>query len=262
MRPFITFDGVSKSYGSCHPLIDSSFSIARGDAFFVHGERGAGHSTLANLVTGFTTPTAGTIRIDGLDPALYRRRYGVGYASTTRAAIVAPAGGAVPRPEGRRARLVLDRRSGGPPAGPGATDAHPRSTADTGGGATHAPRLRPHRREFADRALDAPYVGLDLSWRPTINGIIRELAASGAAVVVVGKDIATLMSATHRRVWLEDGKISSPALQRKPWPQPTRPREWGVDRKWSLEHDGARPEDFTPDGPWSSYDDVDRWDKP
>ena len=48
---------------------DVSFSIAPGETFSLVGESGCGKSTLARMVSGIYRPTAGSIRLFGIDTA-------------------------------------------------------------------------------------------------------------------------------------------------------------------------------------------------
>ena len=48
---------------------DVSFSIAPGETFSLVGESGCGKSTLAMMVSGIYRPTAGSIRLFGIDTA-------------------------------------------------------------------------------------------------------------------------------------------------------------------------------------------------
>ena len=46
---------------------DVSFHVPRGELFGLLGENGAGKSTILQMLSGLTTPDAGTIRVDGID---------------------------------------------------------------------------------------------------------------------------------------------------------------------------------------------------
>ena len=80
----IELDHVSFRYGPKAPLLldDVSLRIRRGEHVAIVGPSGCGKSTLLRLVLGLLEPTAGTIRIDGvdlrtLDREALRRRIGV-----------------------------------------------------------------------------------------------------------------------------------------------------------------------------------------
>lgn len=82
----ITFDRVGKRYTSwrgreVRALEDLTLEVRRGEVFGLAGPNGAGKSTLISLLLGFLGPTAGTVRIDGLEPRRYVARFGVSYLS-------------------------------------------------------------------------------------------------------------------------------------------------------------------------------------
>lgn len=56
-----------KHYGSKVALTDVSFSIREGEVVGLLGLNGAGKSTTMNILTGYLSATAGTVRIDGHD---------------------------------------------------------------------------------------------------------------------------------------------------------------------------------------------------
>jgi ABC-2 type transport system ATP-binding protein len=56
---------LSKTFGQKQVLRDMSFGIAPGDVIGVLGKNGAGKTTLLELILGFTSPTAGAIRVFG-----------------------------------------------------------------------------------------------------------------------------------------------------------------------------------------------------
>jgi erythritol transport system ATP-binding protein len=56
---------VTKIYRSTHALKGVNFDIHRGKVTTLFGENGAGKSTLMKILSGVTTPTAGTIVLDG-----------------------------------------------------------------------------------------------------------------------------------------------------------------------------------------------------
>ena len=78
--PAAEFLSVSKSYGSVAALCDVSFTLRRGETVGLLGRNGAGKTTTLNLLTGYLTPSSGTVRIAGedmkRDPAFCKRRIG------------------------------------------------------------------------------------------------------------------------------------------------------------------------------------------
>jgi NitT/TauT family transport system ATP-binding protein len=60
--------GVSKRYGNTTVLESIDLAIAQGEFVSLIGPSGCGKSTLLKLISGLTTPTTGSILIDGLTP--------------------------------------------------------------------------------------------------------------------------------------------------------------------------------------------------
>ena len=63
----IEVESVGKQYGDFVALADVSFRIGRGEIVGLLGPNGAGKTTLIRMLTGFFEPSAGTIRIHGVD---------------------------------------------------------------------------------------------------------------------------------------------------------------------------------------------------
>ena len=64
---------LSRNYGELKAVQDVSFSIDHGEIVGLLGHNGAGKTTIMKMLTGYLEPSAGTIRIDGLDIAEQRR---------------------------------------------------------------------------------------------------------------------------------------------------------------------------------------------
>jgi peptide/nickel transport system ATP-binding protein len=77
--PILVADSLVKHFKLPHhrsrltAVDDVSFSIARGTTHAIVGESGAGKSTVARIVFGFTKPDAGTVTFDGVDVAALDR---------------------------------------------------------------------------------------------------------------------------------------------------------------------------------------------
>jgi peptide/nickel transport system ATP-binding protein len=90
-EPLVEIVAVSKAFpirggligglrGEVRAVNEVSFRIARGEAFGLAGESGSGKSTIARMILGLETPTAGAILIEGRDFAgerNWRRRASV-----------------------------------------------------------------------------------------------------------------------------------------------------------------------------------------
>src|ERR1700739_3526106 len=77
----IRVQNLVKKFGSFSAVNDVSFDVAAGEIFAFLGPNGAGKTTTIKMLTTLLKPTAGTIELDGLDPAKHqnevRRRFGI-----------------------------------------------------------------------------------------------------------------------------------------------------------------------------------------
>lgn len=76
----IEVTGVSKFYGSKTGVKGLTFRVNSGEILGLLGPNGAGKSTTLRMLTGYLTPSSGSIRIDGIDlwenPAAVRAKLG------------------------------------------------------------------------------------------------------------------------------------------------------------------------------------------
>lgn len=63
------WSGATKRYGRVTAVRDVSLSLRAGEATALVGHNGAGKTTLIKLMLGLVRPTAGTVRVLGVDPA-------------------------------------------------------------------------------------------------------------------------------------------------------------------------------------------------
>lgn len=63
----IEVDNLTKYYGTKCALDKISFSVKKGEVLGFLGPNGAGKSTVMKIITGFLSPTEGTVKVDGLD---------------------------------------------------------------------------------------------------------------------------------------------------------------------------------------------------
>jgi ABC-2 type transport system ATP-binding protein len=67
MSAMIEIRGLVKHFGSLKAVDGVSFDVGQGEVLGFLGPNGAGKSTTMKMVTGFLTPTAGTVRVAGHD---------------------------------------------------------------------------------------------------------------------------------------------------------------------------------------------------
>jgi len=65
--PRLQVTGITRSFGGVHALRDVTLSVDDGSILGIIGSNGAGKTTLFDVCSGFVTPDAGRIRLDGRD---------------------------------------------------------------------------------------------------------------------------------------------------------------------------------------------------
>ena len=71
MSVLIEVDKLTKSFGPFIAVDNISFSLKRGEVLGVLGPKGAGKTTTMRMITGFLSPTAGSIKVCDNDVAKY-----------------------------------------------------------------------------------------------------------------------------------------------------------------------------------------------
>jgi ABC-2 type transport system ATP-binding protein len=77
----VSIEGVSKLYGSVAAVSDVTLEVRRGEVLGLLGPNGSGKTTLLRMLTGYLSPTAGRLSVDGFDTERQRMeaRRRIGY---------------------------------------------------------------------------------------------------------------------------------------------------------------------------------------
>ena len=214
MTPLLEARGLSRSFGGLRAVAGLDLTVAPGEMLGLIGPNGAGKTTVFNLLSGFLAPDGGDVRFNGrsivgLPPHAICR---LGLARTFQ--ITRPFArmtvlenvrvGALARhpqtPEALgRAREVVERVGLGARAGVAAT------------GLTIAERKRLElaralATEPALLLLDEVMAGLNPTEVEAIIRLIRDVHASGIAVVLIEHNMRAVMTLSHRIVALSFGE--------------------------------------------------------
>ena len=229
--PLIELDGVVKAFGPSVALAGLDLRVRSGQITVLLGPNGAGKTTAIRMITGAFTPDAGTVRTFGLDPgrdgdavrarcgvvsakpSLYDRlngwdnlRYsaelhGLGRGPTVDARIAEAAGRF-------GIDVALDAQVGSYSTGMKTRLALARSVL-------HHPDLL---------LYDEPTSGLDPESSHAVLGLVREMAAEGATVVMSTHLLLEAEGLADQVVMMENGTTvmagSTDDLMRRYWPRP------------------------------------------
>lgn len=207
-------------------LHDISLRMSEGEILGIAGVAGNGQRELAEVIAGLRRPSAGTIRIRGQEYVSHTPqeaiRLGVGYVPDDRLGTgLAPNATAA-----ENLALKAYRRepfSRGPFLRHERIGAHARALMERydvrGGADTSTVRSLSGgniqklllAREIAARPAGlvavSPTRGLDVAATQSVRTLIVELAASGAAVLLISEDLDEILTLSHRVAVLYEGRI-------------------------------------------------------
>lgn len=188
-----------------------SFAIRRGEVFGLLGPNGSGKSTTIKMLLGLLRPTAGTVRLFGLDPSSPRAKARIGYLPElshfhpylTPRETLRYYGGLFDMPSTlrhERAERLLARV--------GVLDAADRPVGEFSKGMARRIGLAQALLNEPDLViLDEPTSGLDPIGRHDVKMLIKALAAEGRTVLLSSHLLAEVEDVCDRVVILGDGQI-------------------------------------------------------
>jgi Cu-processing system ATP-binding protein len=209
-QPAIELAGVAKHYRDAEAVRGVDLSAGQGEYLALVGHNGAGKTTLVKLMLGLTRPTAGSVRVLGVNPvsgnAVALRR-AIGYLPETVAFQGAMSGREVlcfyARLKGETARacdMLLDRV--------GLAEAARRRVRTYSKGMRQrlglaqallgAPRLL---------FLDEPTTGLDPSLRRMFYDIVEELRHEGTTALISSHALSEIEARTDRVAIMKKGRL-------------------------------------------------------
>ena len=211
----LTVSDVTKSFGGVVANRRVSFAVAAGELVGVIGPNGAGKSTLFDLITGFQRPDAGRVTFDGHDITALRpdRISHLGIARTFQKLRPFPGMTAI---ENVMIGAFHDTSDVGT-----ARAAAQRALEAVGLGDrahTHARGLSTGQRKRLELAralatrprlllLDEVTGGVDQGTVPGLIRLVRELHATGLALVVIEHNMRVIMEISQRVVALQLGEV-------------------------------------------------------
>jgi energy-coupling factor transport system ATP-binding protein len=213
-EPHLVASGLTVVRGGTVAVREVGVRLDAGTVTALMGRNGSGKSTLLWTLQGSRARRAGTVRVDGVDPAAEparRRRELVGLVPQTAADLLyletvadecsaADAGSG--HPGSGESRKLLDRLVPGVP-----DDAHPRDLSE-------GQRLALALAVVLVAApsvllLDEPTRGLDYPAKSELTEVLRRLADDGRAVMVATHDVEFAAQAADRVVVLAEGEVVS-----------------------------------------------------
>ena len=226
--------GLRKSFGQLEVLKGVDLKVRPRELVFVIGPSGSGKSTLLRCCNRLEEPSAGSIRVEGVDilaPGVdinaVRRRIGMVFQSFNLYPHLDALGNVTlalrkvlkkPRPEAEQIGLHALNRVGL------AEKARAYPNELSGGQQQRVAIARALALEPAILMFDEPTSALDPELVGSVLNVMRELRESGMTMVVVSHEMRFARSAADRVIFMDHGLILEQGPPQKLFNQPDHPR--------------------------------------
>jgi ABC-2 type transport system ATP-binding protein len=210
LRPVAAVDveGLTVRYGSLTAVNAISFTAAAGQVTSLLGPNGAGKSSTIETLEGYRAPDGGRVRVLGLDPVAEHREL------VQRIGVMLQQGGVYPGIRAREAIELFCALTGGR-----------RRADDLLEQVGLATRARSTWRQLSGGEqqrlslalalagspevifLDEPTAGVDVAGRQLVRSIIRDLAATGVAVVLTTHELDEAERLSDHVVIIHHGSV-------------------------------------------------------
>jgi ABC-2 type transport system ATP-binding protein len=209
-EPSIAVEGLVKRYGARNVVDGVSLDVRPGEVVALLGPNGAGKTTTVEIIEGYRRADDGRVRVLGDDPARGRREL------RARVGLMLQAGGFDLR---ARPRETLEQYA--------AFHADARDSDELLAllGLERVARTPYRRLSGGERqrlglavalvgrpdvlVLDEPTAGMDPEARATVRGLVTELRAGGAAILLTSHELADVERLADRIVVLVNGRIAA-----------------------------------------------------
>ena len=213
----IEFDGVSKRFvpplGGPGALAvdDVTLTVRAGEVMGIAGPNGAGKSTLLAMLLGYMPVSSGAIRIAGLAPRDYVRRFGIGYLSElvainprwtvhTALARYAALAGVPPAERALRVDEAIERL--------GLDEHRDKAIRHLSKGNLQRVGLAQALLRSQDvYILDEPTHGLDPLWTARFREIVAELRRPDRAILIASHNLEELERLADRVAIMNGGRL-------------------------------------------------------
>jgi oligopeptide/dipeptide ABC transporter ATP-binding protein len=212
----------TRTLGWVKAVDDINFSIHAGETFGLVGESGCGKTTTSFLILQLYTPTAGVIRLNGVDINRLKGQERAVYRRSVQAMFQDPYCSLSPRM--RVHGIISEPLEVNTPMTKGEIDDRIREVISQVGLPAEAPKLYPHEFSGGQRqrialaralalkpkliVLDEPVSGLDVSIKAQVMNLLKDLQQSlGVAYLLIAHNLANVRYMSNWVAVMYLGKI-------------------------------------------------------